>query len=179
MQVNGDILGILTAEGVLFDTTVWIRIFRGGPSPLQAMVDGIVQGRRAYSTGIVLAELLQGARTSEAMQTVESFIARTNFLETTGDVWRAAGLLSGSLRSKGLTVPLADILITTLSQRHGLSILTLDNHFRQMADHTPLRLHPLPGDYPQGPSPSGLRAAEARRKTPPRSQPKKKRHAGA
>ncbi|WP_190303239.1 MULTISPECIES: PIN domain-containing protein [Methylomonas] len=41
-------------------------------------------------------------------------------------------MLAQQLRAKGLTLPLTDILIATVAQRHGITVLTLDKHFQHL-----------------------------------------------
>jgi hypothetical protein len=50
----------------------------------------------------------------------------------TAALWLDAGRLSTSLRKKGVTLPLSDILIAALALQHDLTVLTIDRHFEQV-----------------------------------------------
>ena len=66
-------------------------------------------------------------------------LGRLHGLEDERGDWMAAGWSLGSLRRKGITVPLSDALIATLAERRALDVLTLDAHF----DHFEIRRLPI------------------------------------
>ena len=43
--------------------------------------------------------------------------------------WIVAGEIGAALRKKGVTVPLADLIIYTVALNNNCSIFTLDSHF--------------------------------------------------
>lgn len=82
--------------------------------------------------GVVLAELLQGCRSSEDVDTILSNLTGLRFLETTFSTWKRVGELSVSLRRKSVTLPLSDLIIGALAVEHGYRVYTLDPHFKHI-----------------------------------------------
>lgn len=126
---------------VIADTSVWIEYFKGGEERVRATLRGLIRAEQAVLVGVVLAELLQGCRSSKEADTVLSTLAGLRFLETTFSTWKRTGELSASLRRKGVTLPLSDLLIATLATEHRCQVYTLDPHFEQIPG---LALHTVP-----------------------------------
>jgi len=126
---------------VIADTSVWIEYFKGGDEQARVTLRRLIRAEQAVLVGVVLAELLQGCRSSKEADTVPSTLAGLRFLETTFSVWKRTGELSASLRRKGTTLPPSDLLIATLALEHRCQVYTLDPHFEQIPG---LTLHTVP-----------------------------------
>jgi hypothetical protein len=117
---------------VIADTSVWVEYLRGGDETPRAALRGLIRGEEIALVGVVLAELLQGCRTSKESGTILSEVTGLRFLETSFGTWRRTGELSASLRSAGITLPLSDVLIAALALEHNCQVFTLDPHFEQI-----------------------------------------------
>jgi predicted nucleic acid-binding protein len=117
---------------VIVDTSAWIPFFNRPESAEKQAIDALIDADRAAMVGVVLAELLQGCRTSKESMAFLFEVTGLRFLEAGFDTWRRTGELSASLRSAGITLPLPDILIATLALEHGCQVYTLDPHFAQV-----------------------------------------------
>lgn len=95
-------------------------------------------------TGIVLAELIQGAGGLKEVDVLKGLAEVLPVLEEKPDTWRRAGVLSYELRRKGKTVGLSDCYIAVLAVDYGAELLTLDRHFEVIARHYPLKIADLP-----------------------------------
>ncbi len=126
---------------VVADTSVWIEYFKGGDAPTRAALRDLIRAQQAILVGVVLAELLQGSRSSKEADALLSKLAGLPFLETTFSTWKRTGELSASLRRKGVTLPLSDLVIAALALEHGCRVYTLDAHFEQIPG---LTLHTAP-----------------------------------
>lgn len=132
---------------LIADTSVWIPFFNQPGSPEKREKDALIDADRLVLVGMVLAELIQGCRTPGEANTILSNLTGLRFLETRFSSWKQAGDLSFSLRRKGVTLPLSDLIIAALAIEHRCDVYTLDPHF----DHVPdLKLH-------RGPRPSRAR----------------------
>ena len=49
----------------------------------------------------------------------------------TRDIWEKAGEISASLRRKGITIPLSDLMIAALALSGGYDVFTINPHFEQ------------------------------------------------
>jgi hypothetical protein len=122
----------MTKDGVIVDTSVLISFFRG-EDKIADKVSSLLQNNRVVTTGIIIAELLQGMKDMKEESNISDILAETSPLEITIDLWIKAGKLALSLRKKGINLPLTDVAIAALAIEHNLSIFTLDKHFEQIS----------------------------------------------
>ena len=121
----------MTKDGVIVDTSVLISFFRG-ENKIADKVSSLLQNNRVVTTGIIIAELLQGMKDMREESNISDILAEISPLEITTDIWIKAGNLALSLRKKGINLPLTDVAIAALAIEHNLSIFTLDKHFEQI-----------------------------------------------
>ena len=119
--------------GTLVDTSVWITFFRGIPA-IKTIIEKLIVKDEVFTAGPILYELLQGIRSPEEKKQVKEALLSTNYLEITLNDWEGAASLASSLRAKGITLPMTDILIAHLGKTRNLEILSLDPHFDQIPD---------------------------------------------
>jgi predicted nucleic acid-binding protein len=119
---------------VLVDTSVWIQYFNKLNSKPGKSVEGLLREGRVVGTGIVLTELLQGAKIEKEFNAILESMAALPFLETTQNTWIKAGRISYTLRRKGITIPTTDLIIASLALEHDCLIFTLDPHFEKIPD---------------------------------------------
>jgi predicted nucleic acid-binding protein len=120
-------------DGVLVDTSVLIEFFKGSKDISEA-VSELLQENRVATTGIVIAELLQGMKNTKEELSFVGLLEGTHTVEVTNDIWIKAGKTALALRKNGITLPLTDIAIASLAITHDLSVFTLDKHFGQIPE---------------------------------------------
>jgi predicted nucleic acid-binding protein len=132
----------LSAERVLVDTSVWIEYFRGGDPSVTGIVEALIKGGAVVTAGIILAELLQGARTDREVEIIEDMKDTFEWisLERSDESWIRAGKLSRDLRRAGNAVHLTDCLIAVLAVENRCRVASLDAHFRMIAEVLPIEL---------------------------------------
>lgn len=129
----------------LVDTSVWVDFFRGNKIAVKKRLEKLLDENRALATGIVLAELLTGISDEKDQRFLEECFLGLPFLETTRGIFDRAGKMGAALRRKGITVPLTDLVIAALAKTHGLTILTMDNHFHILARPLNVQMELLKG----------------------------------
>lgn len=117
---------------VIVDTSVWISFFNQPQSLEKREIDALIDADRLALVGVVLAELIQGCRTPREADTIVSMLSGLCLLETTFSSWRRAGELSYSLRRKGITLPLTDLIIGALAIEHDCRVYARDPHFERI-----------------------------------------------
>jgi len=117
--------------GSLVDTSVWIDFFRGVAS-VKELLTKLIGRDRVFTAGPVLFELLQGIKSPEERGQVKEALLSVNFLEITPEDWEGAALVSRELRSKGIRIPMTDLLLAQLANSHDLEIISPDPHFDQI-----------------------------------------------
>jgi len=115
-------------DKVLVDTSVWIEFFRR-TDPFYSAVSGLMDEKRVCCAGIILAELIQGAKSAKELQVLRDFRQIFPFIEESVDLWQAAGELSNTLLRKGKSVGLSDCYLAVAAKTNRLKVFTLDKHF--------------------------------------------------
>jgi predicted nucleic acid-binding protein len=126
---------------ILLDTSVIVDYWR---KP-RASVEEALTRLRPCICGVVLAELLQGATTSEEADRTEKALAGFGYLDMPEEVWRKLGANLAALRTAGRPVPFQDALLATVAIAHDAELWTLDGHYAMIhAVLKDLRLLPDP-----------------------------------
>lgn len=120
-------------EPVMVDTSYWVEYFNRPGTENAEEVASLIRGDRAALTGVILAELLQGARTIEELSELRSGLEAVMRVETTGGIYERAGALGFELRRRGATVPVTDCIIAAAAESIGGRLLTLDGHFQELS----------------------------------------------
>ncbi|MBN2034886.1 MAG: PIN domain-containing protein [Deltaproteobacteria bacterium] len=119
-------------DNVLVDTSIWIEFFNKDHSVTGDMLEQILLEGRALTTGIVLTELLRGARVEREFEAIKETLTALSFAEPSLATWIEAGRISFSLRRKGITIPTTDLIIGSLALENQWSVFTLDPHFQKI-----------------------------------------------
>ena len=131
-------------DRVLIDTSVWIEYLQGtATEELQQLVDDLLSGKEIIVPRIVLAELVQGARSEKDIAAIREFLEAFSVVREGERTWMDAGKLSYDLKKKGKTISLADCYISVIAKENRASILTLDKHFKDMQNVAGLELIPV------------------------------------
>ncbi len=126
-------------DRVLVDTSVWIEFFRKN-EPWYSAVSDLMEREEVCCIGIVLAELMQGAKSEKELGTIREFLHVFDFLPEAGELWASAGELAFTLRRKGKAAGLSDCYIAAVAQSAGVRLFTLDKHFIAIGKETGLKL---------------------------------------
>ena len=121
-------------SNVLVDTSVWIDYFNKTDSMPGEYVEQLLKNGKVVSSGIVLVELLQGAKIKKEFDAILESMVALPFLETTFNTWIEAGRISFSLRRKGITIPTTDLIIASLALENNCLIYTSDPHFNKIPE---------------------------------------------
>lgn len=133
---------IIALAKVLLDTSVWIEFFRKR-EPYHALVTRLIDDEQIACCGIVLAELMQGARSDKELTVLDDFIHVFAFIPETPELWATAGKLSCQLRRKGVTIGLSDCYIAVAAASAQVQVATLDGHFEELCKPARISLYPL------------------------------------
>jgi predicted nucleic acid-binding protein len=115
-------------KNILIDTSAWVEYFKGNQT-----VAAFVHDREAHSvyiTGPVITELIQGMKTEKEKETFATSLVSLPRLKISDQDWFDAGTFGAQLRSKGITVPLADLIVFTVARNNNCSICSKGTHFQ-------------------------------------------------
>lgn len=126
------------------DTSVWSLAFRRDPPDDCAQVTtlkrALEEGETIVTTGLVLQELLQGFSGPKARILILEHFSAVPLLAPDRDDYIEAAALRNSCRRAGVQVGTIDALIAHLCVRHGLTLLSTDRDFENIAKHTELKV---------------------------------------
>lgn len=117
---------------VLIDTSVWIDYFKGNDANFHKKVDKALTQSHIHIPGVVLAELIQGAKSEKEIAVIEDFIEAFHIIDQKEDTWLKAGRLSFSMKRKGITAHIVDCYIAVIANENGCSIFSVDEHFKSI-----------------------------------------------
>jgi predicted nucleic acid-binding protein len=118
---------------ILVDTTVVIDYARGRDLKLQALLLALP----VAVCGVTRAEVLHGSRDPVHRRKLLAALAAFQLLSIADQLWDTIGDNLALLRSRGVTVPLADAVIATLGIENDIEVWARDPHFPTMQKHLP------------------------------------------
>ncbi len=123
----------MSAELVMVDTSIWIDFFNRPSSKNAATVMDLLDEDRIVTTGVILAEIIQGIKTKREKQLLLDEVWVIPFIPTDRDDWIKTGWMLNELMRKGITAPITDTIIARLCLRYNILIFTLDKHFNHFS----------------------------------------------
>ena len=124
---------------VLVDTSVWIEFFRNH-EPYHGAVVALLDTDNVCCIGLILGELIQGAKSEQELSVIRDFLHVFQFLPDSPNLWEQAGRLAYNLRRCGTTVGLADCFIAVSAIEAGAQLFSLDSHFETICGKSNLSL---------------------------------------
>ena len=126
------------------DTSVWsLALRRDAPPDVAEVVrlsDALNTGEQVFTTGIVLQELLQGYAGPQAQEEIVGRFRALPLLAPHVDDHIKAARLRNECRRRGLQVGTIDALLAQLCIANDLLMLTSDQDFAFVSEHSALRL---------------------------------------
>jgi hypothetical protein len=119
-------------EMVVVDTSIWIEYFTKPKSERGERLKRLLEEDRVVVTGVIMAELLQGARTEEELEILKESFITLPFIKEDIFLWEKVSKLSFKMRKNGFVVPLTDCLIAVLAIEQNYPIFTIDSHFQKI-----------------------------------------------
>jgi len=128
---------------ILADSSAWIEYLRATDSSIDRYLRASLRGRRSLATtGVVMLEVLAGARDEAHARKLARLLGRCAFLpaQEPSDHETAAALYR-ACRREGVTIRRPpDLLIATIAIRTETPLLHNDSDFTAIARHASLQL---------------------------------------
>lgn len=140
----------------LVDTCVWsLALRRDAPAHAPAvrrLFDALTDEQDwVLTTGVVLQELLQGARGPKSTGLILEYFDALSMIDPRRSDYIDAANIYNTCRRAGVQLGTMDALIAQLCISRDLMLLTTDNDFLHAAKHVPLQLW-QPPDMPNSDS---------------------------
>jgi predicted nucleic acid-binding protein len=117
---------------VIIDSSVWIPALQIMGSEESSAVARLITNGEAAIVGVVLTEMLRGARTQARLDELHDQLLAAAFIEDTEADWYRAGQISLELRQRGLTIPLQDAIIAAQALAGDHDLFSKDEHFQRI-----------------------------------------------
>ena len=131
----------------LVDTSVWSESLRRKKSSMDSaetiLSKLILNEYEIVIVGIVLQEILSGITDKKLFAEINTILADFPYIEATKQDYVFAAELRNLLKTKGVTAGSFDFLIAGLAIRNDLTLVTLDQDFTYIAEHTDLKIFDL------------------------------------
>lgn len=129
---------------VIVDTSVWSLALRRTPSdqtlPVQKLTQFIQKGESIFLLGVILQEILQGLRSQKEMQSLLELLSAFPIIEPRRADYVAAAKLRNHCAVKGIQAGTIDFLIAAICIQYQCGLLTTDQDFTFIAQHSALKL---------------------------------------
>ena len=125
---------IMPAKLAFIDTSAWIEYLRKTSHPITKEIESVLLLNLAVTSQLVLAELIQGAKSEKETALIMDLALVAKILKETESTWQQAGFLANKLRKQGKTLSLIDCYLAVLVKENQAVILTLDKHFSIIAE---------------------------------------------
>lgn len=126
---------------ILVDSSVWIDFFAARATPETDLLKESLPIRRIFTADLVLAEVLQGARSDRQFALMRDLLTNLDMITVSnGEIAMAAADHFRTLRALGITVrKTIDTLIATRCIADRTMLLYRDRDFQPFVDHLGLR----------------------------------------
>jgi len=125
---------------VLIDTSAWIEFFRKRDERIFNLVAGLLREKKAVGSGLILLELLRGGKSLKELNVINELFSLIENVHPDPETYLLAGKMGYELSKKGNTLSVVDLLIAQLSLENNLVLLSLDKHFKVVANSFDLKL---------------------------------------
>ena len=131
----------------LVDTSVWSESLRRKKSSMDSaetiLSKLILNEYEIVIVGIVLQEILSGITDKKLFAEINTILADFPYIEATKQDYVFAAELRNLLKTKGVTAGSFDFLIAVFLICNDLTLVTLDQDFTYIAEHTDLKIFDL------------------------------------
>ncbi len=126
-------------ENYMVDTGIWIDYFRNAHKERNDLIDSLIDENRVFTNGIILSELLLGARNENDFDALVSTMRGLNFVDIDQTGFELIGRNGFLLKKKGVSIPLSDLVIASNCIEHDLTLIDNDRHFKTISEYLKLR----------------------------------------
>ncbi len=116
----------------LVDTSVWIDFFRGKSEVIKNRLLQLLNENAICFNGIILSELIIGARTRKELNFIKDNFEGLIYLEMDRDFFVYASEIGNQVKKSGKTILFSDLLMMAHARRYDLIVFTRDKHFESL-----------------------------------------------
>ena len=122
------------SQGILVDTSVWVKFFRFSDSRESAHLDSLLQSRGVRICAPIHAEILSGAKNEHERARLQTLFSAGELLPLPENIWDEVSELRFKLARKGHQTSLIDLIIACTSAHHAAPLWSLDKDFELIGE---------------------------------------------
>jgi len=126
---------------LLIDSTVYIDLLRARRDPVEALQPWLARDE-VLSCGVIRCEVLRGILSKKVHEHMKALFDVLHTVDTDQVTWDRTVDLAYALDRRGVVLPVTDLLIAVCAIRTGATIISADEHFRQVPDLAVLQTLP-------------------------------------
>ncbi len=127
---------------IIADSSAWIDFFRGIECSHVSLLENALINNQVYIGDLIVAELLQGAKSDKSALEIDSIISRLTVVNMVGEsIARKAAANYRSLRTNGITIrKTIDVIIATYCIENDATLIHNDRDFDPFERHLGLKV---------------------------------------
>jgi hypothetical protein len=119
----------------LVDSTLYIDLLRARQDPVQALRPWLLH-EEVLCCGIIRCEVLRGVVNEKIRERMRELFEVISSVDIDNSMWDEAAKLGWSLDRRGIVLPLTDLVIACCAMRAGATVVSSDEHFKQIPELT-------------------------------------------
>lgn len=125
----------------MVDTSVWLDFFKVNDSPYGNRLDGLLEQEQVYTTNLIKAEIIPGARTRGQFRELKDYFDALPMAGEPGSLWEDIMETQFRLKRSGINgVRIPDLIIAVVARANEKIVFTKDSDFQLIRRVLPIRL---------------------------------------
>jgi predicted nucleic acid-binding protein len=131
---------------IIADADVWIDYFKNPASSSGQVLGQLLDDDQVLLIGMVLTEIMRGARTDLQERTLREHLAAVPYGEMGRAAWERAGSIAQGLDHAGQSLAVPDVIVAAVALEGDHELYTRDNHFERIPGLRPTSREEMPHD---------------------------------
>ena len=115
----------------LVDSTLYIDLLRARQDPVQALRPWLLQ-EEVLCCGVIRCEVLRGILSEKIRERMRELFEAMTTVDIDDTTWNETADLARTLDRRGVVLPLTDLVIACCAIRAGATVVSSDEHFKQI-----------------------------------------------
>jgi predicted nucleic acid-binding protein len=115
----------------LIDSTFYIDLLRARQDPVEALRPWLLQ-ERILCCAVIRCEVLRGVVNEKVYERIDELFNVESSLDIDATLWDETARLAWTLDRRGVVLPLTDLIIACCALRVGATVVTSDEHFKDV-----------------------------------------------
>ena len=127
----------------LVDSTLYIDLLRARQDPVEALRPWLIQ-EEILCCGVIRCEVLRGIVNEKVRERMHELFDTLSSVDIDNSMWDETARLAWTLDRRGVVLPLTDLIIAGCALRAGATVISSDEHFKEIPDLATATALPAP-----------------------------------